>query len=95
MPEGDAWVRIKGDGLAVEGRCLVKGVLWYCKNQGNQCFLYDGLDVTSGKLFCHLSGGNTEAISLGFGEGVEFASGVYVDQSTTGDEATIIFRTLS
>jgi hypothetical protein len=92
MPEGKAFAVVKGDGRAVEGRCVVTDILWYCKSQGNQLFVYDGLDATSGRFFCRMSAGNTENLDVHLGEGVEFASGVYVDQSSTDDEVTICFR---
>lgn len=86
-----SWVRIAGGGRIVQGPCVVVALVWYCKNQGNQCTIYDGLDAIAGKQFCKLSGGNTEVIHLPFGDGVQFANGIYVDQSTTNDELTICF----
>jgi len=95
MPEGKSFVVIKGDGLAVQWPVLLTDILFYCSADGNQCLIYDGLDVTSGKFFCRLQGANDRSYHVGLGEGVEFSSGIYVDQSGTSDECTICFRSLA
>lgn len=92
MPEGAAWVRVSGDGLAVEGPCLLLGILWRCDKNDDECLVYDGLDPTSGKPFTELVGDGDSFYHFDFGDGVEFASGVYIDQTRADDKATIYFR---
>lgn len=92
MAEGAAWVRIKGDGLAVEWPCLVTDILWFCRSDDDTLTVYDGLDATGGKPFMNWVGGDEETIHLNFGEGIEFSHGVYVDQTDAADVVTIGFR---
>lgn len=94
MPQGKAFVVVKGDGRAVQGPVLLTDILWYCASNGDQCLVYDGLDPDSGKFFCRLQGANDRNYHIGLGSGIAFSNGVYVDQSTTSDEATICFRHL-
>lgn len=92
MPVPSGWVRIAGDGLAVEGACVVTAILWRCDKNNEMCAIYDGLDAVSGKAFATLIGDADSFYPLDLGGGVQFDGGVYVDQTTTLDEVTICFR---
>ena len=92
MPEGSAWVRFAGDGLVVEGPCVVTALLWRCDKNDETCEIYDGLDAVSGKLFTELIGDAKMSYSFNLGDGVRFDNGVYVDQTTTNDVITVCFR---
>lgn len=94
MPDGKAFVVVKGDGRAVQGPCLVTDILWYCDKNNETCAIYDGLDATAGRLFHTLKGDADSCYLFGFGDGIEFSSGVYVDQTSTDDVATICFYSL-
>lgn len=92
MPEGAAWVRLAGSGRVVQGRCLILGALWRCNKNDEECLIYDGLDATSGRLFTKMVGDPDKFYPFDFGDGIEFAQGIYVDQTTVLDEVTIYFR---
>lgn len=92
MADGSGFVRIAGDGLVVEGPCIVTDLLLYTKSNNDQCIVYDGLDVTSGKLFLQFVGNDKETKHLHFGAGIQFNNGVFVDQSDTDDTVTVCFR---
>lgn len=92
MPEASGFVRTAGDGCAVEGPCVVTGFVWYCDKNDEQCLIYDGLDAVSGKPFTELIGDGKTTNVIGLGTGVRFDNGVYVDQTTTLDVITVLFR---
>lgn len=91
MLPADGFVRVLGDGLAVRGACVVKGILWRCDKNNEECKVYDGRDATSGRLFASLIGGADSLYHFDFGDGVVFHEGVYVDQTTNNDEFTVYF----
>jgi len=82
---------VAGDGLAVRGGCVVKGILWRCDKNDEECNVYDGRDETSGRLFASFVGDGSSFYHFGFGDGITFTEGVYVDQTTVLDECTIYF----
>lgn len=92
MPEPGGFVRVVGDGLVVEGSCVLLAYLWRCDKNNHTCAIYDGLDVTQGKLFAELIGRADTYYPFSFGDGVAFDSGLYVDQTNTDDALTVIFR---
>lgn len=93
MPEADGWVLVEGSGLVADTSIVVSGFLWHCSQNGNTCKIYDGPDATSGKLFATLIGDNDVFYSFGVGGGVGFENGLYVVQSTTSEQLTVIFQT--
>lgn len=92
MPEGAAWVRKAGSGRVVQGRCVLLGFLWRCDKNDEECDVYDGLDATSGRPFTEMIGDGSSFYSFPLGEGIEFAEGIYVDQTTVNDVITVYFR---
>ena len=94
MPDGAAWVKIKGDGLAVQGRCLLLGLVFWPDVAADYADIYDGLDATSGKKFCRLEADVDQTIPVGFSNPVEFAQGIYVDGIDSAVETTVIFAPL-
>lgn len=94
MPEGSSWVRVKGDGVAVQGRCLLLGVLFWPDANADYVDVYDGLDATSGKKFCRFETSVSVTWCHCFAHGVEFATGIYVDGIDSAVETTIVFRPL-
>jgi len=94
MPKGAAFVRIVGDGRAVVGPCRLLGLLWRCDKNDEECHVYDGLDATSGRLFARLVGDSDSIYSFEFDGGIEFAGGIYVDQTSKYDEMTVWFQML-
>lgn len=95
MPEGAAWVRVKGDDLAVQGPCLLLGLIFWPDADGDYVDVYDGLDATGGKKFCRIELATSTTRHLSFGQGVEFRSGVYVDGIDSAVETTVIFEQLT
>jgi len=94
MPDGAAWVKIKGDGLAVQGRCLLLGLVFWPDVAADYADIYDGLDATSGKKFCRIEADVDQTIPVGFTSPVEFVSGIYVDGIDSAVETTVIFAPL-
>ncbi len=94
MPDGLPWVRIKGDGLAVQGRCLLHGVIFWPDVAADYVDIYDGLDATSGRKFARIEADVDATVVVGLGSGVEFATGVYVDGIDSAVETTIVFEQL-
>lgn len=94
MPEGASWVRIEGDGVAVQGRCLLLGLVFWPDVAADYVDVYDGLDATAGKKFCRVEADVDETIPVQFPAPVEFASGIYVDGIDSAVETTVIFQLL-
>lgn len=94
MPQGKAFAVVKGDGLAVQGPCLLTDLVWRSDKNDDTCAIYDGLDALSGRLFHTLIGDGDTMYTLGFGAGIEFSNGVYVDQTRTDDVITVCFLPL-
>ena len=92
MPEGNAWVRIPGSGLAVEGACQVLGVIFWPNDDTDYADIYDGLDATSGKKFCRIESSTSITWCFCFAHPPEFSSGVYVKGVDDDVETTIVFR---
>lgn len=92
MPEGHAWVRQRGSGLVAEWPLRLINILWYCHGQGDEAFIYDGLDAITGRQFLKMSGSGSEVISIALGEGARFDHGLCVVQSRKDDEITFVFE---
>jgi len=88
------WVRVVGDGLVYEGPCLVHSITLWPDADVDYAYVYDGHDAISGKLFCRLEASVSTTLHLGFGDGVPFDQGIYVDGVDAGVETTIVFTPL-
>lgn len=94
MADGAAWTLVKGDGVAVQGRCLLLGLIFWPDVDTDYVDIYDGLDSTSGRKFCRVETAVSTTRHVQFGQGVEFSSGVYVDGVDPAVQTTIIFEQL-
>lgn len=92
MPEPSGFVRIEGDGLAVEGPCILHGIIFWPDSDADYADIYDGLDATSGKKFCRIESSTSITWSFVFPEGIEFDHGIYVDGIDSAVETTILFH---
>ena len=93
MPE-KSWVRVEGSGLAVEGPCILNAVIFEPVTGADWTDVYDGLDATAGKLFCHIVSSVVVTWPFCLGEGVPFDAGVYVNDIDGGTATTIIYTPL-
>lgn len=94
MPEALEWVRIEGDGLAVQGPCKLHGLIFWPDTASDYVDVYDGLDATSGKKFCRIETSVVLTWPFVFDPPVGFSSGVYVDGIDSAVETTVIFEQL-
>lgn len=94
MPNDTAWVLIKGDGLAYEGKCRLLGVVFTPDANYDYADIYDGLDTTSGKRFCRLASSTRTSLVFSFVHPPEFAGGIYVDAYDAAIETTVLFEPL-
>jgi len=92
MPGGVSWVRITGDGLAVQGPCVLHGLIVWPDSDGDYADVYDGLDATAGKKFCRVECAASTTRHVQFGQGVEFTAGVYVDGIDSAVQTTVLFE---
>lgn len=92
MPEGGGWVRIKGDGRAVEGPCRLFGLIFWPDADADYVDVYDGLDATGGKKFVRIEAATSTTRGLYFPDGVPFDNGIYVDGIDSAVETTVVFR---
>ena len=88
------WVHLFGDGLIYRGPCLVHSITLWPDEDGDHAYVYDGHDVTSGKPFCLLEAATSTTLHLGFGDGVPFSQGIYVDGSDAEVATTVVFTPL-
>lgn len=87
-----AYVRIVGSGRAVQGACIVRGVIFAPDANADYVDIYDGLDATSGERVCRIESSTITTQHLAFGDGVQFHSGVYVSGIDSAVETTILFN---
>lgn len=92
MPEGSSWTLIRGDGLAVEGPCLLLGLIFWPDADADYVDVYDGHDATSGKLFCRIETPTSLTWSFCFGSKPRFDGGIYVDGIDGDVETTVIYE---
>lgn len=93
MP-GRRWVRIKGDGVVYSGPCLLHDIILFPDVAEDYTDIYDGRDTGSGKKFCRVEADVDKTEYLGFGSGVPFDIGIYVDGKDEVVETTIVFTPL-
>lgn len=91
MPVGSSWVRVKGDGRAVEGPCLLHDIVFWPDANGDYVDIYDGLDATAGKKFCRIESVVQVTWQMAFDPPVEFFAGIYCDGIDSAVETTIVF----
>ena len=86
------YVTIKGDGLAIEGPCLVHGLILQPDASADYCTVYDGLDATSGKEFVVIDTSTIITRELLFPCPVRFDRGVYIDGLDSAVKTTVLFH---
>lgn len=85
------WVHLYGDGAVYQGACLVHSItLWPEANQ-DYTRVYDGRDVTSGKMFVELQAATRTNVHVTFEGGVPFDQGIYVNGKDAEVQTTIVF----
>lgn len=94
MPE-QRWVRVVGDGLAYEGACLLRSVIFWPDADADYADIYDGRDSSSGKKLCRIESGDSNTLALDFGEGIPFNIGIYIDGVDSAVQTTVVFHTLA
>lgn len=92
MEQGAGYVTITGDGLAVEGPCLVCGLILQPNANADYCTVYDGLDAVSGKEFLVIDTSTIITRELLFPCPVRFNHGVYIDGLDSAVKTTVIFQ---
>ena len=92
MPEASGFVRSAGDFLAVEGPCVLDGLIFQPDAEASSANVYDGLDVTSGKMFCRFDTATQTTLPLLFPGGVRFDSGIYVHTNGGTVVTTVLFH---
>lgn len=92
MVEECGYVTITGDGLAVEGSCLVHGLILQPDANADYCTVYDGLDAVSGKVFVVIDTSIVVTRELIFPCPVRFDLGVYIDGLDSAVRTTVLFH---
>ena len=92
MPEQDGHVLIRGSGLAVEGPGVLHGLIFWPDEDADYADIYDGLDATTGKLFCRIETSTSTTWSWASEHGVLFDNGIYVAGKDADVETTVLFH---
>lgn len=92
MENADGHVLVKGDGRAVEGSCIVHGIIFWPDDDADYVDIYDGLDETSGKKVFRIETATSITWAWSFTHGILFDNGVYVDGKDDAVETTILFH---
>ena len=94
MPHASGWTMIKGSGLAVEGPCVLLGVIFTPDTTNDYVTIYDGIDAASGRKFAKI----TTAVDVTWPFHMSchplFAAGVYVEGIDSAVETTIIYESV-
>jgi len=93
MPE-QRWVRVAGSGLVYNGPCKIDTIVFSPVTANDYVDIYDGLDATAGKKFCHIVSSVVVTWPFCFHSGLEFDVGIYVTDIDEGTETTIVFTPL-
>ena len=88
------WTRVVGDGIAYQGPCVLKTVVFRPVTNKHYVKVYDGRDANSGKIFAQFDGAAVYTHVYNFGEGAFFDRGIYIDAEGSDDETTVIFETV-
>lgn len=83
------WQLVAGDGIIYDGPCLVTHIIFYPYAGNDYVDIYDGRDTTSGKKFCRIHTGAQRTFHMGFGSGILFGHGIYVDGIDDDVETTV------
>jgi hypothetical protein len=85
------WQHVTGDGMAYDGPCIVKAIVFHPDTAADYADIYDGRDATSGTKFCRIENAVDSTLAIDFGDGVLFGKGVYVDGIDSAVETTVAF----
>lgn len=86
-----SWVKVAGDGLAFNGPCIVKAIVFHPDVATDYADIYDGRDATSGVKFCRVENAVDSTMVVDFGDGVVFGRGIFVDGYDSAVETTVTF----
>lgn len=89
--ELSTFVKITGDGMAFDGPCILKAVVFWPDADADYVDVYDGRDTTTGKKFCRIETATQTTKTLNLGSGVVFGKGIYVDGIDAAVETTVVY----
>lgn len=91
LSKATQWELVKGDGIAYNGPCVLKTIIFWPDEAADYADIYDGRDTTSGVKFCRVEADVDETKVVGLGDGVLFSRGIYVDGIDSAVETTVVF----
>jgi len=86
------WVHQIGSGYVYTGPGWIVGVVVYFNDVADFCYVYDGVDVGSGRLMLHLVELGQRTRWVDMGPGYRFERGIYLEMENKDMDVTVLFE---